>query len=231
MGVGFMQLEVAFDEREQLNPEVPVVADFILLSDEFAQSPAPIYVVVEGTVFSDAGRGAWNAALAVVEATDGTSAISGWSTLDAQRAQDPELDGLLNDVDAGADGAWEALSTWALNNQTGREVTAATLAADGLQTVISFQAETAAWDEVVAFAENTAEALDDAEAGLEGSQELALAGRSLVNAQTTADVASASILSTGIVAGVILVMLIGIHTTRQRNFVRGLSRGVVSWSR
>ena len=81
----------------------------------------------------------------------------------------------------------------------------------------------------MAFAENTAEALDDAEAGLEGSQELALAGRSLVNAQTTADVASASILSTGIVAGVILVMLIGIHTTRQRNFVRGLSRGVVSW--
>ena len=50
-----------------------------------------------------------------------------------------------------------------------------------------------------------------------------------MNAQTTADVASASILSTGIVAGVILVMLIGIHTTRQRNFVRGLSRGVVSW--
>ena len=81
MGVGFMQLEVAFDEREQLNPEVPVVADFILLSDEFAQSPAPIYVVVEGTVFSDEGRTAWNAALAVVEATDGTSSISGlWST-------------------------------------------------------------------------------------------------------------------------------------------------------
>ena len=116
--------------------------------------------------------------------------------------------------------AWQALSTWALNNQTGREVTAATLAADGLQTVISFQAETAAWDEVVAFAENTAEALDDAEEGLQGSQELALAGRSLVNAQTTADVASASILSTGIVAGVILVMLIGIHTTRQRNRAR-----------
>ena len=230
MGVGFMQLEVAFDEREQLNPEVPVVADFILLSDEFAQSPAPIYVVVEGAVFSDEGRAAWNAALDVVETTDGTSSISGlWSTLDAQRAQDPDLDGLLNDVDAGADGAWQALSTWALTNSTGREVTAATLAADGLQTVISFQAETAAWDEVVAFAENTAVALDTAEEGLEGSQELALAGRSLVNAQTTADVASASILSTGIVAGVILVMLVGIHTTRQRNFVRGLSRGVVSW--
>ena len=230
MGVGFMQLEVAFDEREQLNPEVPVVADFILLSDEFAQSPAPIYVVVNGEVFSDQGRAAWDAALSVVETTEGTSSISGlWSTLDAQRALDPALDALLNDVENDVDGAWDGLAAWALTNATGRDVTAATLAADGLQTVISFQAETAAWDEVVAFAENTAEALDDEEATLEGPHELALAGRSLVNAQTTADVASASILSTGIVAGVILVMLIGIHTTRQRNFARGLSRGVVSW--
>ncbi|GIS27358.1 MAG: hypothetical protein CM15mP128_1170 [Methanobacteriota archaeon] len=165
-------------------------------------------------MFSDDGRAAWNAALAVVEATDGTSSISGlWSTLDAQRARDLDLDALLNDVDAGTEGAWQALSTWALNNPDRPRGHRSTLAADGLQTVISFQAETAAWDEVVAFAENTAEALDDAEEDLEGTQELALAGRSLVNAQTTADVASASILSTGIVAGVILVMLIGIHTT------------------
>ena len=114
MGVGFMQLEVAFDEREQLNPEVPVVADFILLSDEFAQSPAPIYVVVEGTVFSDAGRSAERGRSPWWKPRTVSSAISGlgppW-THNVLKIQ--SLDGLLNDVDAGADGAWEALSTWA----------------------------------------------------------------------------------------------------------------------
>jgi len=230
MVAGFAQLEVAFDERDQLDGEVPVVADFLLLADAFAQSPAPSYVVVDGTIFSEEGRAAWDAAMSVVESAAGTSSISGlWSTLDTQRTLDPELDGLLTNLEDGEAGAYDALRTWALDNATGREVTSASLASDGLQTVISFQVETAAWDEVVAFAEDTEAALLEAEANLDGDQTLALAGRSLVNAQTTADVATASILSTSIVAGVILIMLVGIHTTRQSSLEQGLKRGVVSW--
>ena len=60
--------------------------------------------------------------------------------------------------------------------------------------------------------------------------DLRLSGRALINAQTTADVATASVQSTGIVAFVILFMLVGIHTVRnQNNLKEGLQRGVVSW--
>ena len=59
---------------------------------------------------------------------------------------------------------------------------------------------------------------------------LRLSGRALINAQTTADVATASVQSTGIVAVVILFMLIGIHTVRNDNDIKeGVQRGVVSW--
>ena len=48
-------------------------------------------------------------------------------------------------------------------------------------------------------------------------------------AQITADVADSAIISTGTVAGVILLMLIGINTVRQKDLARGTARGFVTW--
>ena len=56
MAIGVSQLEVGFDTRDNFDDSVPVVADFILISDEFQSSPAPIYVVVEGDVVSRGRR-------------------------------------------------------------------------------------------------------------------------------------------------------------------------------
>ena len=42
MAIGVSQLEVGFDTRDNFDDSVPVVADFILISDEFQSSPAPI---------------------------------------------------------------------------------------------------------------------------------------------------------------------------------------------
>ncbi len=56
-----------------------------------------------------------------------------------------------------------------------------------------------------------------------------LSGRSLILAQVTADVADSAVISTGTVAAVILLMLIGINTVRQKDVVRGTARGFVTW--
>ena len=41
MVAGFQQLEVAFEQRDQLDDSVPVVQDFLLISDEFRNQPFP----------------------------------------------------------------------------------------------------------------------------------------------------------------------------------------------
>ena len=48
MAAGFQQLEVAFEQRDQLDDSVPVVQDFLLISDEFGTSRSPLYVVIDG---------------------------------------------------------------------------------------------------------------------------------------------------------------------------------------
>ena len=104
------------------------------------------------------------------------------------------------------------------------------LARDGEQTVLSFQADTLDWAATVDLAESIEAALADLEEDISEEFTLRLSGRSLINAQTTSDVATASVQSTAIVAVVILFMLIGIHTTRNGNDLKeGLQRGVVSW--
>ena len=42
MAAGFQQLEVAFEQRDQLDDSVPVVQDFLLISDEFGTSRSPL---------------------------------------------------------------------------------------------------------------------------------------------------------------------------------------------
>jgi predicted RND superfamily exporter protein len=103
------------------------------------------------------------------------------------------------------------------------------LASDGQQTVISFQAETLDWQATIDLNERMIDALTAAEDELESDATLRVGGRSLILAQTTSDVADSAILSTGIVAGVILLMLVGIHSVRQRDLAQGAARGFVSW--
>ena len=92
--------------------------------------------------------------------------------------------------------------------------------------MVSFQAATLDWSSTNAFE-------SDLSAELSGSMEAGftadLSGRSLILAQITSDVAEAAILSTAIVAGVILLTLVAIHTFRTKDVRLGLARGVVTW--
>ena len=232
MVAGFQQLEVAFEQRDQLDDSIPVVQDFLLISDEFGTSRSPLYVVIDGDVISENGRAAWTAASEAMSARDDVNGIPNgvWDVFEQARLQDPVLDAIMLAVDAGETSGYDELRRWSLENETGIETTKSLLARDGEQTLLSFQADTLGWSATVELAESieaTLEALSD-EAG--EAFTLRLSGRALINAQTTSDVASASVQSTGIVALVILFMLVGIHTVRNENDLKeGLQRGVVSW--
>ena len=232
MVAGFQQLEVAFEQRDQLDDSVPVVQDFLLISDAFGTSRSPLYVVLDGDVLSPEGRVAWTLAADLLsQRTDVSGVPNGlWDVLEQARLQDPDLDMLMDAAENGDDAAWDSLRSWSLNNATGVEATKAFLARDGEQTVLSFQADTLDWGATVEFAESLEAALSDLENELGDGFTLRLSGRALINAQTTSDVASASVQSTAIVAVVILFMLVGIHTTRNGNNLKeGMQRGVVSW--
>lgn len=232
MFFGFQQLEVAFEQRDQLDTSVPVVGDFLLISDEFGTSRSPLYIVLDGDIMSESGRNAWRVASEDLSSNPDVNGVPNglWDVLEQARLQDSGLDSLLTSIDDGNDNAWLALETWALENTTGIEMTKSLLARDGGQTVISFQAETLDWAATVAFAERMEAALVVMSGDIDESFTLRLSGRSLINAQTTSDVANASIQSTAIVAVVILLMLTGIHTVRnQNNLKEGMQRGFVSW--
>ena len=232
MVAGFQQLEVAFEQRDQLDDSVPVVQDFLLISDEFGTSRSPLYVVIDGDVISEAGRAAWSAASTTMSARDDVSGVPNgiWDVYEQARLQDAVLDGFMAAAEAGEQAGYDALLTWSLENETGIEATKGLLARDGEQTVLSFQADTLDWGATVELAESIEASLDKLSEEAGDGFELRLSGRALINAQTTADVASASVQSTGIVAVVILFMLVGIHTVRNENDLKeGLQRGVVSW--
>jgi predicted RND superfamily exporter protein len=231
MYFGFQQLEVGFDQRDQFDDQLPVVADFLLLSDEFQNSRSPLYVVVDEDVFTQRGYEAWQAAEQVLlDSPDVSGAPSGlWNVLEEAQVRDSNLSALMTNLDAANQTTWDELSTYLLETPAGRELTSSFLASDGQQTVISFQAETLDWQATIDLNERMITALEEAEKGLEGEAQLRVGGRSLILAQTTSDVADSAVLSTGIVAGVILVMLVGIHSVRQRDVVQGAARGFVSW--
>ena len=232
MVAGFQQLEVAFEQRDQLDDSVPVVQDFLLISDEFGTSRSPLYVVIDGDVISEEGRAAWTAAFDTMSARDDVSGVPTgiWDVYEQTRLQDPVVDGFMLAAESGDATGYDDLLTWSLENATGIEATKSLLARDGLQTVLSFQADTLDWGATVDLAESIEAALDDLSAQAGDDYTLRLSGRALINAQTTADVATASVQSTGIVAVVILFMLVGIHTVRNGNDLKeGLQRGVVSW--
>ena len=232
MVAGFQQLEVAFEQRDQLDETIPVVQDFLLISDEFGTSRSPLYVVIDGDVISEDGRMAWTSASQAMLARDDVNGVPNgiWDVYEQARLQDPVLDAFMLAALAGDAKGYDDLRTWSLENETGIETTKSLLARDGEQTVLSFQADTLGWSATVELAESIEATLADLSDEAGDAFNLRLSGRALINAQTTSDVASASVQSTGIVAVVILLMLVGIHTVRNENNLKeGVQRGVVSW--
>ena len=231
MYFGFQELEVGFDQRDQFDDSVPVVADFLLLSDEFQNSRSPLYVVVDADIITPDGYAAWLAAEQVLQdSPDVSGAPSGlWNVLDEAQVRNPSLGALMSNLQDDNQTSWEDLEAYLLTTEQGRELTASVLASDGQQTVISFQAETLDWQATIDLNERLIDALTAAEDEVESDATLRVGGRSLILAQTTSDVADSAILSTGIVAGVILLMLVGIHSVRQRDLAQGAARGFVSW--
>ena len=87
MFYGFQQLEVSFDTRDNFDDSVPVVADFLMLADEFQSSPAPLYVVVDGDVTSPEGRATYSAVIELLNSTEEMSGlpIGIWGVLEDAR--------------------------------------------------------------------------------------------------------------------------------------------------
>ena len=231
MYVGFQQLEVGFEQRDQFDQSIPVVADFILLSDEFQSSRSPLYIVYDGDVLSEVGWESWNLTMSALTASpDITGVPNGlWDLVEESRPQYAALDEIMISIESGESNGWSDLSNWLLTNDTGRQLSSALLHSNGQQTLISFQANTLDWQATVDLNERIEELLSQVEGEIPDDGTLKVSGRSLINAQTTSDVAASSIQSTAIVAIVILVMLVSIHSVRQKNIGQGFARGIVSW--
>ncbi len=229
MFIGFQQLEVGFDTRDNFDESVPVVEDFLMIADEFQSSPSPLYVVLDGEIISQEGKFVYDD---VIEKLSNTDEINGlpigiWGILEEYRSSDSQLDFILNQLDD-SNASWSLLKTWLLS-EDGRNISSGNLNLEATQTVISFQAATLDWGATVEFESELSEDLSLLEDDRDGDFTIRISGRSLIVAQITEDVAESAVISTATVAGVILVMLIGINTVRQKNFVRGAARGFVTW--
>ena len=229
MFYGFQQLEVGFDTRDNFDESVPVVADFLMISDEFQSSPSPLYVVFDGEVISQKGRAMYFEILELLNNTDEASGIpiGIWGVLEEARTSNSELDGLLEDLDDGTN-SWVTLETW-LQSEDGRNISSSNLNEDGTRTIISFQAATLDWKSTEEFQASLSKSLEKIAEGEDNEFQIRLSGRSLILAQITADVADSAIISTATVAGVILLMLIGINSVRKGDIIQGATRGFVTW--
>ena len=227
--MGIQRLEVGFDTRDNFDESVPVVSDFILISEQFQSSPSPLYVVLDGDVISPEGREMVEKVIQKLREDDRVALVTSdlWSILDSERAYEPELDMRMNLIDSDNSGGWEELSNWLLNTEKGRSLSSGLFSSAGEQTLISFQASTWDWTATTVFQADMTESIDQATYG--SSFEASLSGRSLILAQITADVAEAAVVSTSVVAGVILLMLLVIQTGRTGDPVRGIKRGFVAW--
>ena len=227
--MGIQRLEVGFDTRDNLDESVPVVADFILISEDFQSSPSPLYVVLDGDVISPSGRQMVEDLILRLKQDSRVALVTSdlWSSLESERSYDLDLDLRLTQIESGDSDAWNGLSDWLLDTDRGRELSSGLLASSGDQTVISFQASTLDWSATTVFQEEVTESLNDVTDG--SSFSASLSGRSLILAQITADVAEAAVVSTSVVAGVILLMLLAIQTGRTRDPLKGIKRGFVAW--
>ena len=229
MFIGFQQLEVGFDTRDNFDDSVPVVQDFLLIADEFQSSPSPLYVVLEGEIISPDGRLIYDQVIDKLSSTEGINGlpIGIWGILEESRNSNSELDSLMAELDENDD-SWAALELWLLSSE-GRNISSGNLNSDATQTVVSFQAATLDWQSTADFESLLSSELSILTKDYNDKYSIQLSGRSLILAQITADVADSAILSTATVAGVILIMLVGINTVRQQNLTRGFARGFVTW--
>ena len=221
IGAGISQLEIGFDFRDQLDDEIPVVADFIILSDDFSgQNTAPLYVVINTEVFSDNGKTAYLNAMSVLDSDTSISEQTGvWELLELEATRDVELRNILDSLETD-DPEWLQLENWVDSNQ---DLTFRYLRGDFKQTVISFYAPSLDWQETVDFVTGLDSGLNE----FEGDYKVS--GRGLILAQISEDVAKSAVASTGIVATMILLMLIGINVSREETPQRGLLKGFVMW--
>ena len=229
MFVGFQQLEVGFDTRDNFDDSVPVVQDFLLIADEFQSSPSPLYVVINGDVISAEGKTMYDDIMLELTSTEGVNGVPVgiWSILEESRINYPELDSMLENIE-NDDSVYTDLKSWLLG-EDGRNISSGNLNSDASQTVISFQAATLDWQDSVDFEVDLSSKLSDVSKENGDNYEAKISGRSLVLAQVTADVAESAVISTATVAGVILCMLIGINTVRQQDIIQGAARGFVTW--
>ena len=221
IGAGISQLEIGFDFRDQLDDEIPVVANFIILSDDFSgQNTAPLYVVINTEVFSDNGKTAYLNAMSVLDSDSSISEQTGvWELLELEATRDIELRNILDSLETD-NPEWLQLQNWVDSNQ---DLTFRYLRGDFKQTVISFYAPSLDWQETVDFVT----VLDSGLNEFEGDYKVS--GRGLILAQISEDVAKSAVASTGIVATMILLMLIGINVSREETPQRGLLKGFVMW--
>ena len=229
MVAGFAQLEVGFDTRDNFDQSVPVVQDFFLIADEFQSSPAPLYIVINGDVISEDGRNLYNEVFdALLENKNINGVPRGvWDTIRDSTSSNEELSVIISDLDSNQS-KWDDLTVY-LSSEDGRNLTSSNLRGDLGQTVLSFQAATLDWQATTDFENELSNALQDISDNSNGEFEVMLSGRSLITAQVTADVANSAVISTGTVAGVILFMLIAINSTRDKNVVSGIKKGVITW--
>ena len=226
---GVQQLEVGFDTRDNFDDSVPVVADFLLISEVFQSSPTPLYVVLDGAVISEQGRIMAESAIRILQEDDSVTQVTTdlWSTLESGRYSDSTLDLYMTSIESGSDGSWENLEYWLLQTDEGRKLSAGVLSSSGDQTVISFQASTLDWSATSEFESRLSSSLSSEVEDTDFT--LRVSGRSLILAQITSDVADAATLSTTIVAMVILIMLLTIQTGRTGSALKGVKRGFVTW--
>ena len=167
---------------------------------------------------------------AILTSPDNSGVPNGlWDLLEDSRQRYEHLDLLMADLNSQDLQSWDNLSSWLLSNETGRNLSSSLLHTNGQQTLISFQANTLDWQATVDLTQRIEDLLAQTEESFPQEGELRVSGRSLINAQTTSEVAASSIQSTAIVAIVILIMLIAIHTTRQKDITQGFARGFISW--
>ena len=229
MFIGFQELEVGFDTRDNFDDSVPVVQDFLLIADEFQSSPSPLYVVMNGDVISKEGKMVYDDIIDKLSENDKVTGlpIGIWGVLEESRTSNSELDSFMNNLGDDEE-SWDMLRIWLLTEE-GRNISSGNLNSQATQTVISFQASTLDWQATADFESELSSELAKLSEDKEGDYTIKLSGRSLILAQVTADVADSAVLSTATVAGVILVMLVGINTVRQKDFAKGAARGFVTW--
>ena len=123
---------------------------------------------------------------------------------------------------------FDALQSYLLENETGRDLVDSLLHIDGRQTIISFQANTLDWQATVDFEESLSTSLEDASQTVDGEFSMELSDAPSFWLKSV-DVAISAITSTAIVAFTILFVLIIIQLSEPKVSHKPFFVEVSSW--